>query len=372
MAAIVRALDLGSGWVKFNRLVNEKLEYMSFPSLAPRSTGRDLSISLLGKRDTVVVSVEGTLYEVGPDSADLDTNDSTRNLNDQFIYTDQYRAAFYGALHYMGEETIDLLVVGLPLTTIHRSADLKNICQGKHKINDTTTVTVKEVLVLPQPMGGLYYCLSQRDQREEFEFLDEETNLLIDPGYLTFDFLLTNGVKINDARSGAHPGGVSKVLRAICESLSNKFGVKYDNLSAVDKALERRRIKINGKAEDLLEHIKYAKPAIEGSVNYMRNIAGDGADIGNIILFGGGQGIFAKTLANYYRNHTIYVLGDAQEANVKGYQAAGEAHAKVKPVPRAVDDLPDLTIVRYEPPKTAAGAAAGASAKATAAASEDI
>lgn len=365
MTTTIRALDLGSGWVKFNRLnADGKLEYVSFPSLAPRHTGRDLSVSLLGKRDTVVVNVEGTLYEVGPDSADLDSNDSTRNLNDQFIYSDQYRAAFYGALHYMGEKEIDLLVVGLPLTTIHRAGDLKAICQGVHKINDTTTVTVKDVLVLPQPLGGLYYCLSQRKERPEFEFLDEETNLIIDPGYLTFDFLVTNGEKINDGRSGAHPGGVSKVLRAICESLSNKFGVKYDNLSAVDKAIERRRIKINGKTEDLLEHIRYAKPAIEGSVNYMRNVAGDGADIDNIILFGGGQHIFVRTLLNYYKNHTVYVLGDAQFANAKGFQAAGEAHAKVKPVPRADTELADLTIMTYEPPKGAAPSASGAPAKA--------
>lgn len=357
----IRAIDLGSGWVKLNRKVGEKLEYMSFPSLAPRHTGRDLSMALLGKRDTVVVTVEGTQYEVGPDSADLDTNDSTRNLNDQYIYTDQYKACFYGALHYMGETEIDLLVVGLPLTTIHRSEDLRNICVGTHKINDTTTVTVKEVLVLPQPMGALYYCLAQSENREEFEFLRDDTNLIVDPGYLTFDFLLTNGEKINDARSQAHPGGVSKVLRAICESLSTKFGLKYDNLSAVDKALSRRRIKINGKAEDLQEHIKYAKPAIEGSVNYMRNVAGDGSDIDNIILVGGGQHIFAKTILNYYRNHTIYVLGDAQYANVKGFQAAGEHMKKVSP--SALDgELPELEVLRYSSPAQAAGASSTSAA----------
>jgi plasmid segregation protein ParM len=255
---------------------------------------------------------------------------------------------FYGALHYIGEPVIDLLVVGLPLTTLHRAADLKALCIGEHKINDTTTVTVKDVLVLAQPMGGLYYCLSQAKERPEFEFLDEETNLLIDPGYLTYDFLVANGRKINDARSSAHPGGVSKVLRAICESISNKFGVKYDNLAAADKAIARRRIKINGKTEDLIEHIRYAKPAIDGSVNYMRNIAGDGADIDNIILVGGGEHIFARTLVNSYKDHTVYVLGDAQLANVKGYQAAGEAHAKVKPLPLADKELPPLTVLRYE------------------------
>lgn len=348
---IVRSLDLGSGWAKLNRIADSgKLEYISFPSLAPRSTGRDLSMSLLGKRDTVVVNVEGTQYEVGPDSSDLDSNDSTRNLNDQYIYTDQYRAVLYGALHYMGEKEIDLLVVGLPLTTIHRAADLKAMVIGTHKINETTTVTVKDALVLPQPMGGLYYCLSQSKTREEFEFLRDETNLIIDPGYLTFDFLVTNGEKINDARSDAHPGGVSKILRAITESISTKFGIKYDNLAAVDKALERRRIKINGQVESLDSHIRFAKPSIEGSVNYMRNVAGDGSDIDNIILFGGGQQIFARTILSYYKNHTVYVLGDAQFANVKGYQAAGESSMKIPVTVIAEGEQPALTILRYEAP----------------------
>lgn len=358
MPKVVRALDLGSGWAKLNRLnAEDKLEYFSFPSLAPRHSGRDLSMSVLGKRDTVVVNVEGTLYEVGPDSGDVDNNDSTRNLNDQFIHTDQYKAVLYGALHYMGEKEIDLLVVGLPLTTIHRAAELKEICKGTHKLNETSTVTVKDVLVLAQPLGGLYYCLSQAKHRSEFEGLSSERNLIIDPGYLTFDFLVTNGAKINDTRSGAHPGGVSKVLRAICESLSNKFGVKYDNLSAVDNALTRRRIKINGKAEDLLEHIKFAKPSIEGSVNYLRNVAGDGADIDNIILLGGGQHIFAKTISNYYKDHTLYVLGDAQYANVKGFQAAGEAHAKVAPLPLESEKLVPLSTVGQEVQKPAAPSA---------------
>lgn len=353
---IVRAIDLGSGFAKLNRLVEGRLEYLSIPSLAPRHSGTDLSMSMMGKRDTVVVTVDGTSYEVGPDSADLDSNDSTRNLNDQYIYTDQYRAVFYGALHYINEPVIDLLVVGLPLTTLHRAADLKKMMIGEHQINETTKITVKDALVLPQPMGAMHHCLAHAENYEQFEFLAEETNLFIDPGYLTFDFLVTNGKKINDARSSARPGGVSKVLRAIAESLSAKFGLKYDNLAAIDRALERRKIKINGQIEPMLEHIKNARPAIEGSVNFLRNIAGDGSDIDNIILVGGGQSIFAKTILNYYKAHTIYVLPDAQFANVKGFQAAGEAHAGL---PVTKDDTPAaLNVIRYVAPPEAAPAPA--------------
>ena len=326
---IIRALDLGWGYTKYSRLNPDSLdmEFNSFPSLAPRHTGMDLSMSVLGKRDTVVVNVDGTKYEVGPDSADLDTNDASRNLNDQYIHTEQYKAVFFGALVYLGEPEIDLLVVGLPLSNMAMAPKLKEIMVGTHKVSEDRTIVVKDALVLPQPLGGLYYCLSQKEEKPELEFLDEEMNLVIDPGFLTFDFLLSNGEKVIENRSSAHTGGVSKVLRSIAESISNKFGIKYENLSAIDKGLRRRKIKINGEVENLEEHIKNTRSVLEGSVNYMRNIVGDGSDIDNIILLGGGSLIYRRTIEQYYPKHTLIVMDEAQTANVRGYQLAGERFA---------------------------------------------
>lgn len=333
-AKIIRALDLGSGYAKYNSLDKEtgELGYHSFPSLAPRSTGLDLGMSanLLGARDTVVVDVDGSKYEVGPDSADLDTNDSTRNLNNSYIHTEQYKAVFLGALHYIGEPVLDLLVVGLPLNNMQAAAKLKALVIGKHKINATETIEVKDALVIPQPMGGLYYCLSLAKDRDDLEFMDEEMNLIIDPGFLTYDFLLANGDKIIENRSGAQNGGVSKVLRSIGESISTKFNITYDNLGALDKGLRRRKLKINGETESLEDHIKATKSVVEGSVNYMKNMVGDGSDIDNIILLGGGSHIFQKTIAAYYPKHTVIVLEEAQAANVRGFQMAGERVAGSK------------------------------------------
>lgn len=322
---VVRALDLGWGWTKYSKAnpVTESLDFLSFPSLAPRHVGVDLSMSVLGKRDTVVVNVDGTEYEVGPDSGDLDSNDSSRNLNDSYIFTEQYKAVFYGALHYIGESEIDILVVGLPLSGMQHAPKLKEMMLGTHKINATTSVVVKDALVIPQPLGGLYYCLSQKD-KEEFEFLKEEVNLIIDPGFLTFDFLLSNGEKIIENRSNAYNGGVSKVLRSIAESISTKFSIKYDNLNAIDRGLRKRKIKINGAVESLEEHIKNTRAILEGSVNYMKNVVGDGADIDNIILIGGGAGIYKRTIESYFPNHKILTLEEGQTANVQGFQKAGE------------------------------------------------
>lgn len=327
-APIVRALDLGWGYTKFSRRdpVDDDLEFMSFPSLAPRHTGMDLSMSIIGKRDTRVVNVDGTLYEVGPDSADLDTTDASRNLNDQYIYTEQYKAVFYGALSYMDEPVIDLLVVGLPLSNMQAAPKLKELMVGVHKVSEGKEVHVKDCLVLPQPLGGLYYCFSLSKEKSEFEFLREEMNLVIDPGFLTFDFLLSNGEKVVDNRSGAHTGGVSKVLRSLADSVSAKFNIKYENLSALDTGLRRRKIRVNGQVEQLDEHIKNTRSVLEGSVNYMRNMVGAGTDVDNIILLGGGGHIFKRTIEQFYPQHTVHVLEDAQLANAKGFQLAGEQY----------------------------------------------
>jgi plasmid segregation protein ParM len=131
---IVRALDLGWGFAKYTVMGEHGIEFHSFPSLAPKHTGIDLSGSLMGRRDTVVVSVQGSKYEVGPDSSDLDPNDSTRNLSDGYVYSDQYMAVFLGSLHYMKTPVIDLLVVGLPLSHLHLADHLKKLVRGAHEV----------------------------------------------------------------------------------------------------------------------------------------------------------------------------------------------------------------------------------------------
>lgn len=326
---VIRALDLGWGFTKYSffDLIENKVDYASFPSLAPRHTGVDLSMSILGQRNTRVVNVDGTLYEVGPDSSDLDTTEASRNLNDQYIHSEQYKAVFYGALSYMDEEKIDLLVVGLPLSNMHNAAKLKALMVGKHKVSNDKSVEVVDALVLPQPLGGLYYCFSLKDQ-PGFKHLHEEMNLVIDPGFLTFDFLLSNGQKVVDNRSGAHTGGVSKVLRSLADSVSAKHNIKYENLNALDAGLRKRRIRVNGQVEELDEHIRNTRSVLESGVTYMRNMVGPGTDVDNVILLGGGSHIFRKTIEQFYPNHNLLVLEDAQLANVKGFQLAGEQYLK--------------------------------------------
>lgn len=331
---IIRALDIGWGHAKLSRLdpVLGTLEYLSFPSLAPRHVEMGLQTGLSGKRDTKVVYVDGTAYEVGPDASDLDSGEATRNLNDQYILTEQYKAVFYGALAYMREPepdlVVDLLVVGLPLSNMRAAAKLRDLMVGVHAIAPGQSVEVKDALVLPQPYGGYRYCESLAPQEPAFAALSDETVLVVDPGYLTFDYLLVHNGRVVENRSGAHNGGVSKVLRAIADSISSKHGITYGNLSAIDRGLKRRAMKVSGKIESLDEHIRSTRGVVEGAVSYMKNIVGDGSDIDTVILLGGGGPVYQKTLTAAYPSHAVHAVDDPGMANVRGFQLAGEARAK--------------------------------------------
>lgn len=324
---IIRSIDLGFGYTKISKDINNEIVFTSFPSVAPRASKiEDSDLAMINVRDTIVVRVDGTDYEVGPDSLLLETSDSTRTLNDQYIHTAQYKALTAGALAYIDEEVIDLLVVGLPVSTYAQGHEqLKKSLIGEHKINDKFTCTVKNALVVYQPLGGLNYCMSL-EETDLFKDRDlrDSMNLIIDPGFLTFDFLLANGNKIIEKKSDAHTGGVSRILSAIAESISQKIGKKYDNQPAIDKALKKKKIRIAGKEEDLIEHIKNTKSVIESPITYMKNIVGDGSDIDNIILLGGGSHIFEKTLKESFKDHNVICVPDPSFANVKGYQLIGE------------------------------------------------
>lgn len=323
---IIRSIDVGFGYTKYSDVEDSEIVYKSFPSIAPRASKlEDSDLSMINERETVVVRVDGTDYEVGPDSLLLETTDSTRTLNEQYIHTAQYKALTYGALAYMNESVIDLLVVGLPVSNYatHHEA-LKKSLLGIHKISETKSCEIKNVVVVYQPLGGLKYCMSLANTTLADADLESSMNLIIDPGFLTVDFLMANGSKMIEKKSNAHNGGVSRILNAIAESISKKIGKKYENYNAIDKALKKRKIRISGKEESLDDHIKNTKGVIESPIIYMKNIIGDGSDVDNIILLGGGANIFEKTLRDHFKEHDVIVIEDPSFANVKGYQIIGE------------------------------------------------
>ncbi len=327
------AIDIGYGNTKYISGVDNdgNLICNLFPSITPLAPTQNLMGGFLGQRDTKMIDLEGMVYEVGPE-AELTANntDTTRNLNENYIFSNQYKVLFLGALLYMNKNHYDYLVLGLPVNYMNNAHKLKELFEGQHIINENFTCNIDNIIVVPQPLGGFYDIAITNEKY--FDFI-EETNLIIDPGYLTFDFLTLYGLKPLENRSDALKGGMSRVLNTIAKSISVKIGSSYTDYSAIDRAIRvpkkvknpetqvyenKRVLKIAGETIDLNEHIAKSSPAIENSIAHMNNIVQSYNDINNIMLVGGAENIFEKKIKEHLKRD-ILKTKDAVYSNVRGF-----------------------------------------------------
>ena len=134
MDFIVRSIDVGFRNTKLVVAADERrIECEVFPSVAPTTSGRNLSEALGRNRNTVSVTVEGIEYEVGSDALLAEKPTPTQTMGSDFCLTPEYLALVRGALHRMHVDVVDLLVVGLPVSTFQlRKVDLVRRLQGRH------------------------------------------------------------------------------------------------------------------------------------------------------------------------------------------------------------------------------------------------
>ena len=342
MAAIpvVRAIDVGYGNTKFVSQYEPGHEVLCslFPSIAPNaSLGPDLAAGVLQRRNTVVVEVNGVKYEVGKDAKLAQDSSYSRILDSAFSQTDAYLALVRGGLFYMGKPVIDMLVVGLPVNTVENyHTALSQRLVGKHQIpvmardadqlyvpsGATTDVEVRAVKVVPQPIGALFdFSISNN----LFSRLRSQMNLVIDPGYYTLDWVVAQGIKVNGARSGAQPGGMSSVLGAMAESISQRIGVQITDVSAIDDAIRTgQKPRFFGKELDIADQILLGKEKARQFVNVLATKVGNqGVDIDNIIIGGGGAEFFRDVIQEKFPNHSLIMTNDPVFSNVRGFQLAG-------------------------------------------------
>lgn len=339
---IVRAVDVGYGNVKYtlaHQSAHSTIECGIFPSRSPIATDKDLAAGLLRRRDTVVVDVNGTSYEVGNDvSLAQGAYDESAVLDPDFSLTDAYLARMCGALYYMQDtdpETnrsymegnkIGLLAVGLPVSTYRRHKErLEKLLVGHHPLPSDRSVTVERARVLPQPLGAFFEYAFRNGALEE---MNSQNTLIIDPGFFTFDYLLVHGMVPIDSRSDAVYRGMSAVLRAMAEEINNREGLNTQ-ISALIRILDDahrtgRPAKVFGKELNLDDYLPRGKVVINEAVTAMVNKVGDGVDIQNIIVAGGGAKFYLEAIQEKFPRHNIIVTDEPVNANVRGFHLAGE------------------------------------------------
>lgn len=339
MEQIVRAVDVGYGNTKYvtAHAHGEEVHCSLFPSIAPHAGSTpELGAGVLQRRNTVIIEANGIRYEVGKEAHLAQDVSHGRILDPTFATSDTYLALIRGAFFYMGVKEVDLLVVGLPVSTwgeykdkmqarlvgTHEIPNIGRAADGAENNGETIKVVVKQIQVLPQPLGA-FFDYSIRNNL--YKDMKNQMNLLIDPGFYTTDWLLTHGTKPIESRSGSHSGGMSTIIASIAESVGKKLGTQINDLTPIDTAIRTNtKPRFFGQEFDLTEYLVAAKSKSRQFVSVLANKVGSGVDVDNIILAGGGAEFFREAIQEKFPKHTIITTKDPVYANVRGFQVAGE------------------------------------------------
>jgi len=333
---VIRAVDVGFGNTKFTTsdgLADGEINTQIFPSIALPGTGQHLQAELDAKHTVHIAVGKGQSFEVGAGVASSMGSTFARQLDMRYPESAPYLALTLGALHYMNVQYVDLLVVGLPVINFNAAAPAlrERLCRV-HSL-PRGKVEILDVLVLPQPVGGMYdFGVRNQIIRQ----LHGQNNLLIDPGFYTVDWVVTQGMTLNSARSGAATdAGVASILRKTFNQIKLKHektlrisDPSESDLIRLDEALRLNQdFKLFGKVIALNDFGTVRDEVIKGALHKLHASVGGSSDIDNVIIVGGGAAAYKDEVDRFFPNHDVRVAKDAAFSNVRGFQMMGNLKA---------------------------------------------
>jgi plasmid segregation protein ParM len=255
-----------------------------------------------------------------------------------YSQTDGYRALTLGAISISGLREIDQLVIGLPISTLATyHAQMAKQYVGEHLIGAIgakrkVAAAVSNVTVISQPAGAMLDAVNQNPA------LRKSTNLVIDMGYYTMDFLICKGLKPFYPRSGAVEGGMSGYYDHLAELVQQKItGTGMAAANRIDhfrleNAISAPQLLADGSATyqfqvgrkmvDITEGVLLAQSRLVEYLDRMITTLG-GSTFGTItavILAGGGARLLLPVIEKLIGDdHEYVVLKDSQYAIANGY-----------------------------------------------------
>ena len=335
------AIDIGYGNTKLVfGFESGSWSELCFKSTAPRSlvNAAGLSGGLSASLDRVSIPLAGAEYLVGPEAH---ISGGGAILGTDFVSRPEYLALLRGAIFYMMKKSgamirhLDVLVLGLPVSNWQsRKDELATLGKGPHRIpvpqalhaihGDTMDVTVGKVIVLPQPMGALHYSTFITPANQK---MDAAIHMVIDPGYNTFDWFTSAGLRPDLQRSGSLQGGVSQLLKLVSNAAGAKLGVGSLNLGEVEKGLSEGVMNAHGKRMDMVEFRPLMQAAAAQVVDRFVNSIDMSLGVNVIHLAGGGAGFYIDALRQAFSGYDIKMESASVMSNARGFFLVGRAVA---------------------------------------------
>lgn len=230
-----------------------------------------------------------------------------------------------GALHYLGYSEISTLVLGLPVSNLHLANALAKRWKGEHKIAKEK-IQVHEVVVIPQTIGGMLY----KNYLDKQSPNAKQNSLIIDPGYLTVDWVVAKGQKTNNDRSDSHYESMRACLKAMAAYVSQEAKTVFNDYDRLDECrMENKPLRIGRKTYEARHYEKAADPVVDRAMKLMMESIGSIDDIDHVYIVGGGADLYKRGLSRLMKkrklaNIPVSIVPGSQVANVCGYLLLGE------------------------------------------------
>jgi len=276
------------------------------------------------------VTIDGKEYYVG-DMAEKQSNVREFTLDQNtLLETSAKVMALTSIACFAGPASQEFSVVtGLPIRYFKQfRSRYHTMLEGTHRILlnnrgeiQEKLITIKNVRVLPQPFGAVFNLLMNNHGRIVDRDLARQKFGIIDIGFRTTDYSITDRLRYIERGSRTTDTGISKAFSLISRKILEQSGVNVE-LYRLFEPVRKGRIRIRGKEYSLSElRDEVMKQLATAVVSDMERLWIDDWDVEFILLSGGGAADLAPLLEKMIKGQTrvISTETDLRLANVIGY-----------------------------------------------------
>jgi len=279
-----------------------------------------------GADDPLRVLVDGKEFVAGCSHDRLEN--WARELHKDYTSTDSYRALFNAGLLLSGMTEIDRVVTGLPTSQYFDESLRKHLVKtmkGEHQVTHKKKIVVKDVKIVPQPLGGFVDYLHHLGDPSQVE---DASVLVIDPGFFSVDWVLLVNGEFKRASSGTSLDATSVILDEASALIGKDHG-SGPGRSKMENAVRsgRNTVSVFGTRVDITPYLAAASATVGHivSAQLQASLRKEESEVDAIVMVGGGAPLFEAAIKAAFDKTPLTIAEDSVFANARGFWRGGES-----------------------------------------------